>query len=140
MWYALVQLVLYRPFVLHLSRDRRDPNFNAQGYEWGSACVKAAMQGVWVIETGRQYDIFHEAHFGQVYTLCFATAVLVHFVTSSPQQQTTINESAVAALKAIDMLGILGKHNIVARRCYVSWTKMIESLPMSFEGLRDAGH
>lgn len=140
MWYALVQLVLYRSFVHHLSRDRRDPRFDAQGYEWGSACVKAAMQGIWVIDTGRQYDNFNEAHFGQVYTLCFAAAVLIHFVTSSPQEQTTIQESAASALKAVDMLGIMGKHNLVARRLYDSFTRMINSLPISLDGMRDTDH
>lgn len=138
MWYALVQLVLYRPFVHHLGRDRRDPKFNAQGYEWGSAAVKAAMQGVWVIETGQQYGIFHEAHFGQVYTLCFAAVILVYFVTSS-QQQTTVKESAISALRAIDMLGMMGKHNIVARRCCNTLTAMIEHLPISPESLRNEG-
>ena len=135
MWYALCQICLYRPFVHHLSRDTRDPSFDNLGYQWGSSCVKAAMQAVWVIEKGENYGLFHEAHFGALYTLCFSAAVLIYFVTSS-QQQTTIKESAIAACKAIEMLRVLGQHNLVARRCSDSLSEMMDGLPVSLQSLR----
>ena len=133
---AMAQLVLYRPFVHHLSRRNSDPDFNLRGYEWGSACVKAAMQAIWLSERYQAYELFHEARWHMIYALCFSATVLTYFVTLSTQT-ATVKESATAALNARRMLGDLGQYNMVARRCYSALNGLMNDLPVSWEGLQD---
>lgn len=45
--YAVCQMALYRPFLHHLVRDKRSPDFSLRGFACASACVRAAMQAVW---------------------------------------------------------------------------------------------
>lgn len=136
LYYSMTEMVLYRPFVHHLSRKRSDPEFNLRGYEWGSKCVKAAMQVVWICERNKAYDLFHEAQWHMIYSLCFSATVLTYFVTLSTQT-ATVKESAMAALNARRMLGDLGEFNMVARRCYNALKGLMDDLPVSWEGLQD---
>lgn len=102
---AMAQLVLYRPFVHHLSRRNSDPDFNLRGYEWGSACVKAAMQSIWLSEKFQIYNLFHEARWHMLYCLCFSATVLTYFV-SRTTKNATVKESAATALQGRRMVRI----------------------------------
>lgn len=128
LWYSVVQIILYRPFLHHLSRDRSDPAFNIRGFEYGSACVRAAMQAVWLIEAFKRNKNLHEGYWLNMYILGFAVVVLTYFVTSCTPR-TTVEESTNAAWKARDMLALLGKYNFSARKCYDSLSTLFSSLP-----------
>ncbi|KAK9243593.1 hypothetical protein V1506DRAFT_543975 [Lipomyces tetrasporus] len=99
----MAQIILYRPFLHHLARDVQDPKFSICGYEYGSACVQAAMQAAWLIEALQKNSILHEAYYLILYILGYAGHILAFFVTSS-SHKATITETTVAALKARDIL------------------------------------
>lgn len=132
LWHSLAQIILYRPFLHHLARDRQDPKFNIRGYEFGSACVRAAMQAVLVVETFKTNDILHEGYWLNIYMLEYSASILAFFVTSSVQR-TTVEESLVAAWKANDMLAYLGKYSLAARRCFKSLNSLLSTLPVAPE-------
>lgn len=134
LWHSLAQIILYRPFLHHLARDRQDPAFSIRGFECGSACVRAAMQGVWVVETFRTNNILHEGYWLNMYMLGFAASVLAYFVTSS-SQRTTVEESLIAAWKANDMLAELGRYNLSARRCHNALSALLSVLPLTTDRL-----
>ena len=127
-WGSISQLVLYRPFLHHLTRDAQDPRFTIRGYEFGSACVRAAMQIVWINTQFRRYGLFHDAHWMNLYMLGFSASILTFFVASARQRET-VPESHAAALKARDMLGELGRYSLPARRCCKSVSALLDALP-----------
>ncbi|KAK9364638.1 hypothetical protein V1509DRAFT_613298 [Lipomyces kononenkoae] len=127
LWHAMVQIILYRPFLHHLARDVQDPKFSICGYEYGSACVQAAMQAVWLIEAFQKNNILHEAYYLILYILGYAGHILAFFVTSS-SRTTTITESAVAALKARDILEVLGRYNPSASASAISLNVLLDAL------------
>ena len=133
LWYPAAQITLYRPFLHHLARDRQDPDFNIRGYECGSACVRAAMQAVWLVEAFETYGVLHEAHWLILYLLGFSASILAYFVVSSKQRET-IAESATAARKAERLLGLLGRYNLPARRCFTSLRALLDALPVPRDG------
>lgn len=94
---TIAQLVLFRPFVHHLSRDRTSPNFDLRGYEWGSNCVGAAMKAVWLSEKFQTYDLFHEARWHMIYALCLSTTVR----TEMPQAFNSLSQNFAARLTAV---------------------------------------
>ncbi|KAJ8097200.1 hypothetical protein POJ06DRAFT_262741 [Lipomyces tetrasporus] len=128
LWHAMAQIILYRPFLHHLARDVQDPKFSICGYEYGSACVQAAMQAVWLIEAFQKNSILHEAYYLILYILGYAAHILAFFVTSS-SWRATITESTVAALKARDILEFLGRYNPSARATAMSLNVLLDTLP-----------
>ncbi|KAK9234438.1 hypothetical protein V1525DRAFT_413084 [Lipomyces kononenkoae] len=128
LWHAMVQIILYRPFLHHLARDVQDPKFSISGYEYGSACVQAAMQAVWLIEALQKNSILHEAYYLVLYILGYAGHILVFFVTSSSQPET-VTETTVAALKARDILEFLARYSLSAKASAKSLNVLLGALP-----------
>lgn len=135
LWHATAQIVLYRPFLHHVARDAQDPKFDFRGYEYGSACVRSAMQAVWLAEVLKTNSMQHEAYYLLMYTLGYSANILAFFVTSS-SQRATVTESTVAAWKARDMLAELGKHSLSARRYTASLNVVLDDLPSFQDGTR----
>lgn len=119
LWYSLAQIVLYRPFLHYLSRKNSDDRFNIRGYECASACVRASMQAIWIVETINSNGILHEAFWFYTYLLGFAASILSYFVTCSART-ATVEESSASVYKAKKMLRLLAKHNLMAKRCLES--------------------
>lgn len=128
LWYSAGQLFLYRPFIHHLARGSEDPEFNLQGYEFGSACVRTAMQAIYILDVKYQHGLLHEACWYNIYLLTSSASILMFFVTSA-KQRTTIEESIAAAFKAKDLLAFLGKNNLSAQRCYTLLSSHLDALP-----------
>ena len=101
--YAHVQMVLYRPFLHHaLKQLRSNSHISLKAYACGSACIKAAMQVVWLAETLESYNLFNEAHWFCTLIISFTAACLVLFVMSNegdPTLQET--EDAVRRIKGL---------------------------------------
>lgn len=132
LWHSLAQIVLYRPFLHHLARDASDPRFNLRGYECASACIRAAMQAVWVMEAFHAQGALHEAHWLYTYMLGYAASILTFFVTSSAHR-ATLEETLTAAQKSRDMLGYLARFNLSARRCFNSLDAILQDVPVGFQ-------
>ncbi|KAI7057644.1 hypothetical protein KC352_g44164, partial [Hortaea werneckii] len=98
MYYAHVQMVLYRPFLHHALKDvRRSSRVSMKAYACGSACIKASMQVVWLAERMEASDLFNAAHWFVTLIVAFTAACLVLFVTSN-QGDPTVDETAEASL------------------------------------------
>ncbi|KAF2720983.1 hypothetical protein K431DRAFT_269508 [Polychaeton citri CBS 116435] len=126
--YSSGELILHRPFLHHLARERGDPGFNFRGYECGSSCVRAAMQLVWVCDTINSEGLMREAQWFHIFNVCLAGYVLVFFVLYN-KRGATVDECTAAALKARDLLGTLGQLNSSAKYCHESLSALIEVLP-----------
>ncbi|KAK3714465.1 Gypsy retrotransposon integrase-like protein 1 [Vermiconidia calcicola] len=117
--YAHVQMVLYRPFLHHALKIMRSnsPVISLKAYACGSACIKAAMQVVWLAETLESYNLFNEAHWFAALIISFTAACLVLFVMSNEGDPTLKEtEDAVRRIK-----GLCQRHsgqNPSMARCY----------------------
>ena len=117
MYYAHVQMVLYRPFLHHALKDvRRSSRVSLKAYACGSACIKAAMQVVWLAERMEASNLFNAAHWFVTLIVAFTAACLVLFVTSN-QGDPTVNETAEAVQRIRDLCSRHAQHNTSMRRC-----------------------
>lgn len=117
--YAHVQMVLYRPFLHHAAKDLRPfCEIHYKAYACGSACVKAAMQAVWLAEALDGRGLFNEAHWFVTLTVSFAATILKLFVLSN-EGDPTIRETAEAAERIRELLARYAERSASARRCSV---------------------
>ncbi|KAK4989692.1 Gypsy retrotransposon integrase-like protein 1 [Elasticomyces elasticus] len=122
--YAHVQMVLYRPFLHHVMKSSEPGRiFHYKAYACGSACVKAAMQVVWLAQTLDSHGALNEAYWFTIYILSFAATSLMFFVLSS-DGDPTIRETAEAAENAKGLLRRLARYNRSAQRCYESLNEL----------------
>lgn len=130
LWYSLAQITLYHPFLYHLARKAQDPMFTFRGYEYASACVKAAMQAIWVIEATDTHGMLHEECWFYIYMLGYSANILVYFVCSSVHR-ATIEESTESIVKARRLLRRPAKHSPSARQCYKSLGVVLDALQLA---------
>lgn len=84
LYYAQVQMVLYRPFLHHALREiRHGSRTSLKAYACGSACVKAAMQAVWLTERLEASSIFNAAFWHMTFIITISAACLCLFATSN---------------------------------------------------------
>ena len=84
LYHAQVQMVLYRPFLHHALRQVRRPSRKSlKAYACGSACIKAAMQAVWLAERLEASSLLNAALWHATFTITFTAAVLCLFTTSN---------------------------------------------------------
>ncbi|KIW42680.1 hypothetical protein, variant 2 [Exophiala oligosperma] len=120
LWHAVAQIILYRPFLHHLGRDGQDSRFDLRGYEYGSACIRSAMQAIYLCEVLQNNGMLHEPFYLVLYSLAYATNILAFFIASPSPKKATVRESVVAVWKARDMLDRLGRHNNPSARRYTA--------------------
>ncbi|KAI0204143.1 hypothetical protein F4808DRAFT_370186 [Astrocystis sublimbata] len=125
---AAAQGMLYRPYLNHLALDSADPAFNMQGYEYGSRCVSAAMQAVWVVDALKSHDLLHEGHWTTTYMLTYASSILLFFIKKT-KHRVTISESMTAVEKALSLLTFLARYSHTAQRCRSIIAAALNSLP-----------
>lgn len=128
LWHSMAQIILYRPYLHHLSRATFNKEFNAVGYEYGSKCIQAAMQAVWLVEAFQSRNILHEAIYLISYSLSYSSAILIMFVMTSPHR-ATISESTIAAWKAKTLMEWLGQYSASAQRCSAALDTLLRTLP-----------
>ncbi|GAB7351299.1 hypothetical protein MBLNU459_g1714t2 [Dothideomycetes sp. NU459] len=115
--YAHVQMVLYRPFLHHATKDLRpSKEIKYKAYACGSACVKAAMQVVWLAEALEARGLFNEANWFVALVVSFAATILMLFVLSN-EGDSTINETADAAERIKNILARRAGESPSAKRC-----------------------
>lgn len=110
-------MVLYRPFLHHASKSLRPyREIRYRAYACGSACVKAAMQVVWLAEALEQRGLFNEAIWFTTLIVSFAATSLMLFVLSN-EGDPTIQETADAAERVKNLLAKHADRSVSARRC-----------------------
>ncbi|KAK0887393.1 Gypsy retrotransposon integrase-like protein 1 [Friedmanniomyces endolithicus] len=132
LYHAQVQMVLYRPFLHHALGDaQRGSSTSLKAYACGSACIKAAMQAVWLVERLETSSLLSTAHWHVTYVITFTAASLCLFVTCNRGAPTVAEtEDAVRRIK-----GVCSRNadaNASLRRCH----QFLESIPS--HGPRDA--
>lgn len=117
MYYAHVQMVLYRPFLHHALKDvRRSSRVSMKAYACGSACIKAAMQVVWLAERMEAHNLFNAAHWFVALIVAFTAACLVLFVTSN-RGDPTVDDIADAVRRIKNLCARHAQYNTSMRRC-----------------------
>ena len=116
--HAHVQMVLYRPFLHHaLKNMRHSSRISLKAYACGSACIKAAMQVVWLVETLEACNLFNEAHWFSTFIVSFTAACLVLFVMSN-EGDPTLKETEDAVRRIKNLCQRHANENPSFLRCY----------------------
>ncbi|KAK0889266.1 Gypsy retrotransposon integrase-like protein 1, partial [Friedmanniomyces endolithicus] len=118
LYHAQVQMVLYRPFLHHALGDaQRGSSTSLKAYACGSACVKAAMQAVWLAERLETSSLLSPSHWHVTYVITFTAASLCLFVACNRGAPTVAEtEDAVRRIK-----GVCSRNadaNASLRRCH----------------------
>lgn len=117
LYYAHVQMVLYRPFLHHaLKGAGKGSNVSINAYACGSACIKAAMQVVWLAERMEASNLFNAAGWFVTLIIAHTAACLVLLVTSS-DGDPTLDDTAAAVRRLKDVCSRHAERNNSMRRC-----------------------
>lgn len=114
--HAGVELSLYRPFLHHLNRDKDDPEFQYPGYAFGSSCLRASTQIIYIVESMDKQGLLHVAQAHTLYLLALAATSLIFFVLKW-EEGPTVEESRRALDCAMALLAVHGQKNLSAQRC-----------------------
>lgn len=133
--YAHVQMVLYKPFLHHtLKGVLQNCCLNLKAYACGSACIKAAMQVVWLAERLETCKLFNESYWFTTLILAFAASCLAVFVLSNSRDES--DETAIAVCKIRELCSRHADGNVSMQRC----SEFLESLPLGRADVRDLTH
>ena len=112
-------MVLYRPFLHHALKNMRSTTrISIKAYACGSACIKAAMQVVWLAEAlESSAGLFNEAHWFTTLIISFTAACLALFVMSN-EGDPTLRETEDAARRMKRLCARHSAHNASMLRCY----------------------
>ncbi|KAK5703331.1 Gypsy retrotransposon integrase-like protein 1 [Elasticomyces elasticus] len=126
LYYAHVQMVLYRPFLHHALRDSQQMGgrTSLKAYAMGSDCVKAAMQAVWLVERLEASSMFNSAHWFVKLIVSFTAAILSLFVTCN-YGAPTVDETADAVRRIRELCARHSHENDSLKRCL----EFLESIP-----------
>lgn len=117
--YAHVQMVLYRPFILHVIRTGPSDPPEMRSFACASACIKAAMQIVWLVEELETHGLLISAYWFTVYITFFAVMALCMFIISNPNDPT-VDDALRAAEKGRRILTRLAGESVPAEKCVAS--------------------
>ena len=123
--YTAAQIVLNAPALHHLGRERSDPNFNIDGFTYGSDCVRAAGQTVLLVEILEAHRMLNGASWFNGFMITLAASILTYFVIYS-KNQVTIEESKSAIMKAGRMLASLGQTNKPSKQVHDSLSPYVD--------------
>ena len=123
--YTGAQILLYAPCLHHLGRERSDPNFNIDGFTYGSDCVRAAAQTILLVEILEAQKMLNGATWMNGFIITLAASVLTYFVIYS-KNRVTIEESKSAIMKAGRMLASLGQTNANNKRVHESLSPYVD--------------
>lgn len=126
--------MLYRPFLHHaLSRVQED-KLSLKAYACGSACIKAGMQVVWLVEQMESREVFNPAHWFVTLILAHIAACLVLFVTGASDPPIgDETKDGVQRLKSVCSRHVA--HNYSIRQC-LKFLEVFQSFTRCFQSLR----
>ncbi|KAK0860523.1 Gypsy retrotransposon integrase-like protein 1 [Friedmanniomyces endolithicus] len=125
LYYAHVQMVLYRPFLHHALRSPKQMGRTSlKAYACGSDCVKAAMQAVWLLERLEASAMFSSALWFIKLIVSFTAAILSLFVTCN-YGAPTVDETADAVRRMRELCARHSRESDALKRCL----EFLESIP-----------
>lgn len=123
--YAHVEMVLYRPFLHHLVRRSSDAIPDLRSYACGSACVKAAMQVIWLVQHMEKQNMLTGTYWLTVYMTFFASMALLLFSVAD-HQDPTARDALQAAEEGRRILKVLAESCLTAAEAADSLTVCME--------------
>lgn len=132
--YAHVQMVLYRPFIHQIIRAESKDVPEMRSFACASACIKAAMQIVWIVGELSNRGLLVGAYWFTVYITFFAVMALCMFIIGNPDDPT-VEETVTAAEKGRKILTGLAQESVSAGRCLVSLAVSSSPAVLSFNML-----
>ncbi|KAE8444750.1 hypothetical protein EG329_014310 [Mollisiaceae sp. DMI_Dod_QoI] len=127
--YAHVQMVLYRPFILHVIRTTPSDPPEMRSFACASACIKAAMQIVWLVEELETRGLLISAYWFTVYITFFAVMALCMFIISNPDDPT-VDDALGAAEKGRRILTRLATNSVPAEKCVASLGTLFDKISL----------
>jgi hypothetical protein len=112
-------MVLYRPFIHHIVRTQLGDVPEMRSFACASACIKAGMQIVWIVEELDNRGLLVGAYWFTVYITFFAVMTLCMFILGNPHDPT-IEEAKRAAEKGRRILSRLAVESVSAEKCLAS--------------------
>lgn len=110
-------MVLYKPFLHHtLEGVRPKSGINLEAYACGSACIKAAMQVVWLAERLETCNLFNESYWFTTLILAFAASCLAVFVLSNSKDKAD-PETIIAVCNIRELCSRYADGNVSMQRC-----------------------
>lgn len=110
-------MVLYRPFLHHaLKTPRQEGPVGLKAYACGSACIKAAMQVVWLVERAEASNVFNPGQWFVTLIIAFTSACLALFVTGA-QNAPTADETKDAVSRLKQLCARHAERNNSMQRC-----------------------
>ncbi|KAF8861656.1 hypothetical protein BDZ45DRAFT_250787 [Acephala macrosclerotiorum] len=127
--YAHVQMVLYRPFIIHVIRTAPSDPPEMRSFACASACIKAAMQIVWLVEELETRGLLISAYWFTVYITFFAVMALCMFIISNPDDPT-VDDALRAAEKGRGILTRLAGESVPAEKCVASLGTLFDKISL----------
>jgi hypothetical protein len=106
-------MVLYRPFIHHIIRTESKDVPEMQSFACASACIKAAMQIVWIVGELSNRSLLVSAYWFTVYITFFAVMALCMFIIGNPDNPT-VEETVAVAEKGHKILTGLAQESVSA--------------------------
>jgi len=131
--YAHVQMVLYRPFLHHITKKKTDRDFDIRAFACASACIQASMQVVWLDEALDSKGLLHGYYWPILYTTFVSVICLLMFVLSN-KSDPTAQESLSAAVRGYRILVKFAKTNQSVR----NFAESLKVIPSQTTKLNDA--
>ncbi|KUJ06794.1 uncharacterized protein LY89DRAFT_397515 [Mollisia scopiformis] len=127
--YAHVQMVLYRPFILHVIRTSPSDPPDMRSFACASSCIKAAMQIVWLIEGLEHRGLLISEYWFTVYITFFAVMALCMFIISNPDDPT-FDDALSTAEKGRRILIKLASESVPAEKCVASLGTLFDKISL----------
>ncbi|KAF1809717.1 hypothetical protein P152DRAFT_476138 [Eremomyces bilateralis CBS 781.70] len=127
--YAHVQMVLYRPFLHHISKSRNDPNFDLRAFACASACTKAAMQAIWLVQALEDRKLLVGCYWFTVYITFFAVACLLMFVLTNGHDPSAKDTFDFAERGRNILVKMKGGCGLTASRCVECLEPIFAKIP-----------
>lgn len=128
-----IVIAMYRPFMQHVVRTSDDPDFDAKGQEYSSACIRACIRAVQVAEMMDEYSVLHVNQWYVTYNLAIATSSLMLVVLGN-QDGIFLDEAKASEVKAAALLEKLGRSSRSARKCSESLSALRAVIQVSQSG------
>jgi len=116
MAYAHIQMILYRPFLHHISQKVQAKSIDMPYYACAAACVSVSRNIIHIASEMKRRGLLNGSYWFYMYTTFFAVLSLVFFVIENPSS-TTAKEILRDAYEGRNTLASLAKRSMAADKC-----------------------
>ncbi|KAI9702736.1 MAG: hypothetical protein M1820_006120 [Bogoriella megaspora] len=130
--YAYTQVMLYRPFLHYVSKEKQGKAYDPKAYACGMACVSVSRNIVHITAEMKRQGLLIGSHWFIMYTTFFAILSLIFYAIENPDTPTS-QEVLKDAHEGRATLASLAKRSMAADRCTATLNNLFEHLPQGLE-------